>query len=790
MKISLNWLEDFISVTEKDHEKIKEVVTANIAEVETMERQGEHLDNVVVGKIIELKKHPNADALRLVAVNDGTENFKVVCGGSNLREGMLVAFAKIGAVVRWHGTEVVKLEKAKIRGEESFGMICSSEEIGLEEMFPRKSEKEIVDFTSLDLRVGAPLAEALRLKDTVLHVDNHAITNRADLFSHRGFAREFVANNLGKWKKAKAFKMPVNNSPCPVTIDIKDKEVCSRYAAVYITGIEIADSPDWMKKRLSACGVRPICNIVDVTNYVMLELGMPLHAFDLDQVKGKKWTMRKSKKGEKVVTLDEKEHELFDDVIILDDGNEIFDLCGIMGGFTSGVKPTTNKILLHSPVYNSTLVRRAMRGLGHVSDAGIIYEKGVDNELAKEGLLRAIQLILEICPSAKVGSKVIEIQNVKTEKREMKLRDSHIERLVGVAIKPAQVTKILKDLGFKVLKQKGGFKVGVPSWRLGDVTREADLVEEIARIYGYDNIPMTTPNTEISPIATDRRKDLEKRIKNQLTSFGFDEIYTYAFLGPEILAKCGMKADAETIEVLNPISSDMSLMRQSLLPRVLENIAENLRYQDKIRLFELNPTYHKTGENRHDERSTVLIATAGEDFRNLQGVIENLGCKVSVSKPDAPYRHPGRMGELIVRGQKVGYIYEVHPQILKNFDIKTRVTVVELELEPIHSMNLERWPSYQELPKYPSVKLDISLLIPKKNLAADYFKAIENADKNLIRSVELVDEYAGDKIAPDKRSLTYSITYQAVDRTLTEQEVNTIHQQVINKLKTTGAEIR
>jgi phenylalanyl-tRNA synthetase beta chain len=432
-----------------------------------------------------------------------------------------------------------------------------------------------------------------------------------------------------------------------------------------------------------------------------------------------------------------------------------------------------------------------MRGLGHVSDAGIIYEKGVDNELSVEGLLRAVQLIMEICPKAKIGSKVIEIQNVKTEKREMKLRDSHIERLIGVAVKPTQVVKILKDLGFKALKQKGGFKVSVPSWRLGDVSREADLVEEIARVYGYDNIPMTTPKTEITPVATDRRRDLEKRIKGQLASFGFNEIYTYAFLGPEILAKCGMKADEETIEVLNPISSDMSLMRQSLLPRMLETIVANMRYQDKVNLFELNPTYHKTGENRHDERNQLLIATAGEDFRTLQGVIENLGCKVLPSvQSDAHYRHPGRTGELVVRGQRVGYIYEVHPQTLKNFDIKTRVMVVELELEPIHAMNLERWPSYQELPKYPSVKLDVSLLIPKKNLAADYFKAIESTDKNLIRSVELVDEYIGDKIAPDKRSLTYSITYQAVDRTLTEQEVSAVHQQVINKLKSTGADIR
>ncbi len=789
MKISLDWLSDFIDITEKDNEKIKEIITANSAEIETMERQGDHLENVVVGKVIEISKHPNADSLVLTKVNDGKENVQVVCGGSNLKEGMLVAFAKIGAVVKWHGTDVVKMEKAKIRGEESFGMICTSAEISLEEMFPAEHDHEIVDLSHLDLKVGAPLAQALGLDDIVLDVDNHAITNRADLFSQRGFAREFVANGLGKWKKREEFKMPTDGSPSPVTIDIKDKDGCSRYMSVYMTGIEIGESPDWMKKRLSACGIRPLANIVDITNYIMLELGMPLHAFDVDKVKGKKWTMRKSKKGEKVVTLDEQEHELMADVVVLDDGNEIFDLCGIMGGYNSGIDAKTSKILLHSPVYNPTLVRRAMRGLGHISDAGIVYEKGVDDEVAQDGLERAIQLILELCPNAKVASKVTDIRNRTPEKRELNLRFSQINRLIGIYIEPKKVEKILDDLGFGHTKSKDGYKVLIPSFRLGDVHREADLIEEIARIYGYDNIPSTTPVTEITPVPIDDRRALEKLEKDQLVAFGFNEIYTYAFLGPELLNKCGMKPDGETIEIANPISSDMSLMRQSLLPRMLETIADNLRYQNQFRLFEINPTYFKKGE-KHDENSTLIVATVGEDFRVLQGVIEGDIGKVSSHKPDLPYQHPGRTGELVVRGQRVGYIYEVHPQVLKNFDIKAPVVVTEVDLEAVHAMNIERRPKYFELPKYPSVQLDVSILIPKKNLAVDYFKTIETTDKKLIRKVDLIDEYVGDKIADNKRALTYSITYQAYDRTLTEEEVNNIHHQVIKRLKGGGAEIR
>jgi phenylalanyl-tRNA synthetase beta chain len=607
-----------------------------------------------------------------------------------------------------------------------------------------------------------------------------------------------VANGLGKWseefrspseKKKKGFKIPLNGSPSPITISVKDKDVCSRYMSVYMTGIEVQDSPDWMKKRLSACGIRPLANIIDITNYVMLELGMPLHAFDPDRVNGRKWTMRKSVKGEKITTLDEKEHELMDDVIVMEDGNEIFDLCGIMGGLTSGINKNTNKILLHSPVYNPTLIRRAMRGLGQISDAAIIYEKGVDDELAEDGLKRAVRLVLELCPGAKVASGITDIRNVKPEKRQLTLRLSQISRLLGADIKPLKIEKILKELGFKLTKSKGGYKTLVPSWRLGDIRREADLIEEIARVYGYDNIPLTTPVIDITPAPVNSRRSLERQIKDRMTAYGFDEIYTFAFLGPELLAKCGMGKDAETIEIANPISSDMSLMRQSLLPRLLETIMGNLRYSDKFRIFELSSVYHKKGEAR-EERSALTAATVGEDFRALQGVVENMGFKVLPARDKAPQYHPGRIADLAVGEKIVGRIAEIHPGILKNFDIKTRIVTAEVDMEAVHAMNIERKPGYSELPKYPSVKLDISILIPKKNLAADYFKAIESAGKTLITKVEIIDEYSGDKIADGKRSLTYSITYQAPDRTLTDEEVNKIHSQVIGRLKDSGAEIR
>ncbi len=796
MKISLNWLQDFVDITEKDNAKIKAVITANTAEIETMESRGDGLANIVVGQIEKIEVHPNADALKICWVNDGNEKLKVICGGSNLREGMKVAFGRIGAVVRWHGTEVVKLEKAKIRGEESFGMICASDEIGLAEMFPKKAEKEIVDLSALEAKAGTPLVSALGLDDVVIHVDNHAINNRWDLFSHRGFAREFVANQFGKWKKHSEFKIPKNNTPPPIEYVLKNKVTGSRYLGVYLANVTVKPSPAWMQQRLSAVGIRPISNLVDITNYVMLETGTPLHAFDMEQIKGKKWTQRLSKKGEKVVTLDKQEHELMEDVVVFEDGHEIFDLCGIMGGYQSGITEKTNQVWLHCPVYNKTLVRRASRALGHTSDASTIFEKGVDPEMTPIGLARAVQLILESCPEAEVASQVLDVYSEKTKIRKIKLRSAQLEKLIGEKIHAKETERILKDLGFALKKEKGGWQVTVPSHR-NDITLEADLIEEIARIHGYDNIPFTTPVTAITPTPVNARRELEKIIKDQLTGMGFNEIVTFAFVGPEILEKCGLAADESTLELANPISADLSLMRQSLLPRMLETVEQAWRHEEQFRLFEMSKTYFKKhalssseGAQDAEERTSLILATAGEDFRILQGVVEAVGLHVTLSVAKSLPYHPGRTATLELHGKVVGSLYEVHPRVLKAFDIKSQVVVAEVDMEIIHAMKLDRWTKFRELPRFPSVKLDVSLAIPSRELAAKYFDLIGKTDKTLIEHIDLIDEYSGEKLAAGQRGLTYSITYRANDRTLTEEEVTKIHSQVIVNLKANGAIIR
>lgn len=407
-------------------------------------------------------------------------------------------------------------------------------------------------------------------------------------------------------------------------------------------------------------------------------------------------------------------------------------------------------------------------------------------------MVRSIELIMELCPNAKIASEVADVWNVKQEKREIDLSFDRVNLLVGIELDEKKIEKILSDLGFETKKEKGGYKVTIPSWRHNDVKMEADLIEEVARIYGFNNIPYKSPVKSIDPVLPSKDRRLCRNIKETLTAQGFDEIYSFAFVGPELLEKCGMEVTDEMVEIENPISADMSHMRTSLLPRMLDTIADNLRYKTSFALFEQNKVYFRKSDTDWEERPALIIAGVNVDFRALQGAAESLGIQVLPVKEKTKIlaHHPGRVGELVVRGQIVGHLYEVHPQIRKNFNIKPRVTVAEIDLQSIMDMNIDTRRKYQELPKYPSVQLDVSIVIPKRNMAGDYLKAIKKTDQKLITDVELIDEYTGDKIAEDKRGLTYSITYQAVDRTLKDAEVEAVHKQVLERLKQGGAEIR
>ena len=800
MKISLNWLSDFVDINTKDIAKIKDVITESTAEIDVVEEVGKELENIVVGKIETLRTHENADSLRICDTNIGNETVQIVCGGSNLEEGQLVAVAPPGAKVRWHGEgDLITLEKAKIRGEESHGMICASNEIGLGDMYPVKDDKEILDISHIQASPGTPLAQALDLQDSVLDVDNHAITHRADLFSHKGFAKEFVANGLGSRKEERPYGENLNipETKLPLNIEFKDPGMLSRYVCVMVENISIKPSSSEMQKRLLACGIRPINNIVDISNYVMYELGTPIHMFDLDSITGNNIVFRKSKEGEILTTLDGVERKLPNDAIIMEDEAGIFDLVGIMGGQNSEIRENTSRIWIQFPVCDKVLVRRAMTYMGHRTDASTIFEKGVSPVFAKESILRALDLVIESCPEAQIISHIEDIQNYEAETQVIDVYHTSIERIAGVHFEHENVVKILEDLEFSVLQQHDDrYEIQVPLYR-SDVEGEADVIEELVRIFGFNHIPASTPHGPLKIGGVPEEKKLASSVRNTLVEIGFSEVYTFSFLGEELIKKMKKIPDDSYLKIQNFLSEDISLMRQSLLPRLIETVVSNLRYQDEIQIFELSKVFSKVDEGVQEYSCLSGVCTGSlYDFRSLQSAVDTLLKNINIdytveekneNLPD--HIHPGRHAQIVVNGVSIGYIGQIHPEIIQNFQEDKEMYFFDFNFEKIIEAK-RPLPIYKRLLKFPTITLDFSILIPEREYAGTFLHAIKNLDDALVYDVSIIDEYAGEHVPEGKRSITFSVTYAAEDKTLEEKEADASHKKVIRELEKLGGEVR
>jgi len=784
MKISLNWLQDFITLKTKDFDLIQERITNRSAEIEEVIKEGDLFNKIVVGEILKIEKHPNANKLKVTQTTTGEHTFQIVCGAKNIKVGHRVPVSLVGAKL----PNGLKIQKTKIRGVESQGMICSETELGIAE--------ESVGIWELpnDAKVGMPLAEYLGMNDVTLDIDNTALTNRADLFSHVGFANEFVANDLATPKKQQEITIPQSKTPFPFQIEIQNPEDCPVYSAVIVKNIAIKPSPEWMQKRLRAVGIRPINNIVDVTNYVMMELGIPTHAFDLKKIHGRKIVMRKSRIGEKITTLDSVERKLNADVIILEDERKIFDLCGIMGGKNSEISAETKEILIHLPVYHPTLIRKAMLALAHRTDASTMYEKGVPYIRSMQGLQKTLELILEFLPGAEVASEILEINSTEAEERIIDLPKAEIARVLNKDIGESTALKILTDLSFEVKNLQAEYQVKVPPTRFGDVTGKHDLVEEIVRIYDVNTLFPVLPIASIKPTELNQSRVLERKIKDKLAEIGFNEILTYTFIGPELCQKIGLEVIDEVIEIQNPISQEITLMQTSLLPSLMENIEKNSRYQESFNVFEFGRTFFKINKAKHHEEKHIAGAMVNSDFYSLKGRVEVLFQSVALTPRFVPvnnkekFMHPGRSCEILVGKEIVGFIAEVHPQIKQNFDIDKSVNLFEISFSKILATKQKKL-VYKPISKYPSIKLDLSILVNQKTPAAKLLQTLQKTDQ-LIVSAEIIDLYEGKQIPQGKKSLTFSIVYQALDKTLTDSDVEMIHQKVIINLEKQGAEIR
>ncbi len=815
MRIVYSWLKDYVD-TKKTPEEIRELLTFHVTEVESVQPEGA-IANVVVGRVLEVKPHPNADKLLLASVDIGRgEPLTIVCGAPNVAVGQLVPVALIGAVL----PNGMKIERRAVRGEMSEGMICAEDELGL-----GKNHEGIIVLPAT-YKIGDTFAPAGG--DTIIDVS--VMPNRPDLMSHLGVARELAA--LEKKPLTVKDYPPAPGAENILTVRVEDTKICPRFSAYVIGGIKIGPSPDWMQKRLTAVGLRPINNVVDLTNYLMYDVGQPLHAFDFDKVSGGQMVVRGAKDGEEVVTLDGEKRRLKAGMPIIQDGEKLIDLAGIMGGQNSEVGASTTTIVLQAANFDGIAIRQASRALGHRTDASALYEKNIDPNLALPTLAKGFALLKEMIPTGQVR-QVIDLAAVKVEPRKITLIADRVNKLLGTALSEAEVVGALTNLGLTVAAQPGAasgvalrphlITVTIPTYRR-DLTLPQDLIEEVARYVGYDQIPTKLPAGELVPPPRNTQLDLERQAKEALVGSGFNEVVTYAFNSRSELARLGGDV-AGHLEVANPISPEHAFMRASLIPNLLSAAVTNLKEFPEFSLFELGNIFYNSsarGQEKVEEHSKlagVMVNTRprksggkvrSESFLKAKGVVnmllEQLGFdakKISYVHLDVPNAtwHPGRTATVRVARagegtldrtvwEDIGFIGEVHPAMLAAYDIKTVVMLFDLDFEKLGQLAGGK-KELREIGKFPAVTLDVALVVDRQVLISELENVLDEAGGEMLERVELFDVYEGDKVPKGKKSLAFHLVYRSPERTLTDSEVQAQHAKGLAAVKQKfGAEIR
>ncbi len=804
MKISLNWLRDFVELPALDGKALGMRITSHTAEVEGVIDEAASYEKMVVGKILSVSKHPGADRLNLTQVDIGDKKVQVVCGGQNLCEGMLVAVALPGSRVRWHGEgELVELSETKIRGENSYGMICAGEEIGLApDNTSDAKEVRIHDLTTLKVKAGTPLAEALNKDDIVLEIDNKSLTHRPDLWGHYGIAREVAAIFEKPLKKLDALlKIAPVKGKEKLNITIKDAKLCPLFSACIMTGIKIEESPQWLKSRLQAAGMNPHNNIVDITNYVMLELGQPMHAYDRAVVGDDGFIVRLARKGEKLVTLDESEQKLTEeDPLVCNKHDEPMGLAGIKGGLKSGISEQTTEIILEAANFDPVIVRKSTLRHGLRTDASQRFEKSLDPTLTEIALKRAIHLIEQLCPGAKMVSPITTAGTWKPKTLTLTASPESICSKIGVQIPTKEITRILKSLEFGVTANGKNLKITVPSHRATrDVSIEEDIVEEVARIYGYDKIPAIRPHLPMQlPLENEER--FLKHLTRSAFALGlaFIEVINYSFYSKDRFERCGMTEEGH-LKILNYLSEDQTHMRMSLVPNLLNTVALNYRNFPTMKIFELGRTYKDSDAYMPlEEKRLAAAATAeGEAFYVVKGALESFlqqfnlnSYQLKPSEKPAPYAHPKKCMDIIFRGKAIGQIFSVHPAVLKAFDIPLNTAFFELSFSELMKAGRQTL-RFRSLPKFPSMGFDVSILVDKKTTVGDLENCIlKTAHADLHQKVTLFDIYEGKGIPEGQKSLSFSIEIRRDDRTLTDKELQTVQEQTFFALEQFGGRIR
>ena len=805
MNTSLKWIKALVPGLDCTAQEYTDAMTLSGSKVESYEQLDADLDKIVIGQVKKIERHPDADKLVICQVDIGEpELTQIVTGAANVFEGAKVPVVLDGGrVAGGHdGTKTpggIKIKKGKLRGIESNGMMCSIEELGSNrDMFPLAPENGLYILPE-DAPVGESAISYLGLDDTV--VEYEITSNRVDCFSILGIAREAAAT-FGKEFVPPVVTETGNNEDVNdyIKVSVKDDKLCSRYTARVVKNIRIAPSPEWMQCRLRAQGIRPINNIVDITNYVMEEYGQPMHAYDLDTIEDKEIVVRRAAKGEQFVTLDGQERTLDDSVLMICDGRKAIGIAGIMGGENSMITDNVKTMLFEAACFDGTNIRLSGRKIGLRTDASAKFEKGLDPNTAIEAMNRACQLIEELGAGEVVGGVVDVYPNVKGDKR-IPFEPEKYNKLLGTDIAKeimlAYFSKI--DLGYDPASNE----VIVPSWRQ-DLECDADLAEEVARFFGYDKIPTTLPSGE----ATTGKLTFKLRIEavaREIAEFcGFSQGMTYSFESPKVYDKLLLPQDSplrKAVVISNPLGEDFSIMRTISLNGMLTSLSTNFNRRNKnVRLYELGNIYlpkQVPVTELPEERMQFTLGMYGEgDFFTMKGVIEEFLYKAGMKlKPEydpeagKPFLHPGRQANVVYDGTVIGYLGEVHPTVAANYAIKERVYVAVLDMPEIVS-HASFDHKYEGIAKFPAAARDISMVVPKKVLAGDIEKIFDEKGGQFLEKYDLFDIYEGAQIKPGYKSIAYSLSFRAKDRNLEDADITGAMDRIVNALERVGAELR